>query len=35
MGVKGIICSKCNESLVTETITSKENNKVSRCNEKI
>ena len=28
MGVKGIACSKCNESLVTETITSKENNKV-------
>ena len=28
MGVKGIVCSKCNESLVSDTITSKENNKV-------
>lgn len=28
MGVKGISCSKCNESLVTEAITSKDNNQV-------
>lgn len=28
MGVKGIACSKCDESLVTATITSKENDKI-------
>jgi len=28
MGIKGVVCSKCNASLVTETITTKESNKV-------
>jgi hypothetical protein len=33
MGVKGMACSKCSASLVSETITSKENNnvRVAKC----
>lgn len=28
MSVKGMVCGKCNSSLVTETITSKENKQI-------